>query len=97
MVSSLSTNKNCLKAFFSLGNDTKEGDIRFDVFVGEVGDTIELYYWCLGGHEPLEYSIEVVKNIDDLQFLDAHPTIDFGRYMPEWTVSELINNLKKHL
>ena len=37
---------------------------------------------------------EIRQDVEDEIFLDAHPTIEFKRYLPDWTLIEYLNNLK---
>ena len=83
-----------VEGFFTHSEPDQEGDLAFEVGAGDVGDVLEVYYHHFLGQNPIESSIEITKDIEDQLFLDAHPTIDFGRYMPDWTVSNLINYLK---
>lgn len=69
-----------------------EGEFNFEV---EDGDVIRLIYHTFDNKFPTVYSNVIVDDNDPLEYKDFHPTIDFSRYLPDWTLITYINNLKK--
>lgn len=43
---------------------------------------------------PISYGLSIVPDVPDVNLYDAHPTIEFKRYVPDWNVIEAINNFK---
>ncbi len=59
----------------------------------DIDDIFVYYYHHKDNVYPKSYEI-VLSSIDDpKEFIDFHPTIDFSRYLPEWSVIDYINNL----
>ena len=80
--------------FSSMNPSLQEGELPFSIDADMVGKTIEVRYHCFSREMPLDYLIEYAEDLPDLEFYDQHPSIDFSRHLPEWSVAEYINNLK---
>ncbi len=81
----------------SFHNDRKgeyDGELNFSVSAAQVGQSVSIVFHSLLRILPTEYDIEVIKNEPDLDFYDTHPTIDFSRYIPDWTTVEYLNNFQ---
>ncbi|GAK96805.1 hypothetical protein JCM19294_1114 [Nonlabens tegetincola] len=60
-----------------------------------VGDTLTFFlHQRQQFPEPIVFEVETVKDQKENLFYDVHPTIDFKRYVPDWTISNLLSNLK---
>ena len=44
---------------------------------------------------PAEYEIGLYQDLTELDFYDMHPTVDFGRYIPDWTTADYLNKFQK--
>lgn len=75
--------------------ETMEGEIPVSISEEQAGQEIEIRYHSFSREMPAEYQIEFAEDLPDLEFHDQHPTIDFARYLPDWTVAQLLNNLQK--
>jgi hypothetical protein len=66
-----------------------------DFFIDSPGVWNFLYYNDFS-EMPHSYSLTLVKS-ESVIFHQMHPTINTGRYLPDWTLSTYINNLKNFL
>jgi hypothetical protein len=41
------------------------------------------------------YEIGWLEDLPELDFYDMHPTVDFSRYIPDWTVIDFLNKIQK--
>ena len=80
-------------SFSSMALEQQEGEIPFSISAEQVGQTIEVRYHSFSKEMPAEHLIEFAENLPDLEYHDQHPTIDFSRYLPDWSVAEYLNNL----
>ncbi|WP_074406620.1 hypothetical protein [Aquimarina megaterium] len=64
---------------------------EFDI---QEGQTLHFIYHSIDRKDPLSYSIQILFNSDPFEYKDFHPTIDFSRHLPEWTVTEYLTKLK---
>lgn len=87
-------NDTLVGSFSSMSVAEQEGEIPFSITAEQVGQTIEVRYHSFSKEMPEEYLIEYAEDLPDLEFHDQHPTVDFSRYLPDWTVAEYLNNLK---
>ena len=87
-------NGNRIENFTSVSIDAQEGEIPISVSAEQAGQEIEIRYHSFSKEMPAEHKIEFAEDLPDLEFHDQHPTIDFSRHLPDWTVAELLNNLK---
>jgi len=62
-------------------------------FYAEAGDCVFFYEYPLQ-QLPINYSIELIASGEEKEFHQMHPTINLGRYAPDWTVGTYLNNLK---
>jgi len=80
---------------FTRNNNTEgeviEGEFTFDSFVD---GRVVFYYYSISQQMPLEYSILVSRTDAERPFQMMHPTIQFSRFVPEWTLGDFINQLK---
>lgn len=81
-----------------IGKETRfvsaEGSFSFSVSPIQVNDDVQIIFHSTRRVSPMSYSFEVIKDLPQKDFFDAHPTIDFSRYIPEWTVAEYLNNFQ---
>lgn len=83
--------------FISHDVEFQSGEVSFEVSPAQVGDSFTIVFYDSGSREPLAHSLEVVEDIESTTFIDAHPTIEFNRYLPSWSIVEAINNLSNIL
>lgn len=81
--------------FMNQQPDVYEESFLFTVAPEQVGQIVSFRFHSEIRHMPVEYYVEVIKDLPDKDFYDTHPTIDFSRYIPEWTVAEYINNFQR--
>ena len=68
------------------------GSHEFEVIAG---DEISITYYNLHQIMPMDYSLTIQKKDNSKVFHQFHPTIQLGRYLPEWTFGTYLNELKK--
>jgi hypothetical protein len=72
-----------------------EGEFILDLNILHVNKTLEIWYFHRDYIDPVSYSIEFSYTPEAaVIYKDVHPTIELGRYVPDWTLGEYINNLK---
>lgn len=59
------------------------------------GQSITIAYYNLHQNLPVEYTLSLVKVEDTKVLYEFHPTIELGRYVPEWSFGTYLNELKK--
>jgi len=74
--------------------DVYEEIFSFDVSPAQVGDILQFRFHSLKRNIPLSHTFEVIKDLPEKDFYDFHPTIDFSRYIPDWSVAEYLNNFQ---
>jgi hypothetical protein len=68
--------------------------VNIEVSAGQINDNIEVTLIQLQRNPaPSLQEVILVKDQEEGKFYDVHPTIDFRRYLPDWTVAELLKNL----
>jgi hypothetical protein len=68
-----------------------KGEMEFSC----LGDsTITFKYYNNSQLEPIEYELYYRRAGDEKIFNEFHPTINLGRFVPDWTVGSYLNNLK---
>lgn len=70
------------------------GSIEVPVDESQIGMNISISYFTHYNYLP-NHSISV--NNDELVYWQMHPTIELGRYLPDWTFGTYLNELKKFL
>lgn len=79
----------------NLGNNyIIEGEAEFNVPSGSTPGVLLVIYHDNYSNEPIDYSMEVILLDSEKEFSQMHPTINLGRYVPEWTVGNYLNHLK---
>jgi|GEM_PF-5189264 len=68
------------------------GEFNFTVEEGEQPKTYTLLFHSFKRILPSEYSMGPYENLEELDYYDMHPTVDFSRYIPDWSVAEYLNN-----
>jgi len=71
-----------------------EGILNFNVEEVEPGQSYPTYtfiYHSLARFIPDEFEIGWYQDLSELDFFDIHPTIDFKRYIPDWTTVDYLN------
>ncbi|MBB3123719.1 regulator of replication initiation timing [Mesoflavibacter sabulilitoris] len=78
-------------------NDTGilEGEFEFYLDPAHVNQPITFYYVHSEQQMPISQSVKVYRADQEKKYFQMHPTIDSGRYIPDWTVAKYINELKK--
>lgn len=71
-----------------------EETLSFTVEEGQQFNDVSIIYHSFYRRMPELYAIEIIKDIPDKDFYDTHPTIDFSRYIPDWSVAEYLNNFQ---
>lgn len=66
------------------------GEVEFQ---SEVGNCLFFYIFPYA-QLPVNYSIQLTYLGDEKEFNQMHPTIELGRYVPEWTVGNYLNYIK---
>lgn len=74
----------------SVHNWILDGEVEFEAAVG----TNNWFYYDSFENLPIDYSLELIYLGDEKEFYQMHPSIDLGRYVPEWTVGNYLNYLK---
>ena len=72
-----------------------EGKLRFTVEEGQENSTYTFIYHHVQRVMPNEFEINWYQNLSELDFFDPHPTIDFSRYIPDWSTADYLNNFQK--
>ena len=72
-----------------------EGEALFNVSVASASSINRLVYVNDLQQMPMEYDISVSLEEDNKTYYQMHPTIDTSRYVPDWTVADYLNELKK--
>lgn len=75
----------------TLPSQVLSGSIDVDVDESHIGMFIEITYFTRANFIP-EYKISVDN--EDNSYYQMHPTIELGRYVPEWTFGTYLNELK---
>ncbi len=68
------------------------GEIEFEINDFNIDTTF--YYRCKRDIFPINYSLKVIYIADEKEFNQMHPTINLGRFVPEWTVGNYLNYIK---
>ena len=63
-------------------------------FTGVAGEGIIVRFEDLHQNAPVEYSLKILNADYKRQFYEFHPTIELGRYVPEWDFGTYLNALK---
>lgn len=66
------------------------GEVEFQSEVG----TCYFFYNFPSETSPINSSIQLIYLADEKEFNQMHPTIELGRYVPEWTVGNYLNYIK---
>ena len=74
---------------------TLDGKLRFTVEEGEENTTYTFIYHHTQRVMPTNFKFGWYQNLNELDFYEPHPTIDFSRYIPEWTTADYLNNFQK--
>jgi hypothetical protein len=69
-----------------------EGTIEINVSASQLGKKIKIVYRTPINSLP-DYSLTIQLRINK-DFMQMHPTIQLGRYLPDWTFATYVNNLK---
>lgn len=72
-----------------------EGEITFTLPQESVGQELLLQYTHTHAEMPVTHTIEVFRSDSEKEYYQMHPTIDLSRYVPSWSLSEYLNELKK--
>lgn len=67
-----------------------EGEAEFNSDVGTMIVIFESTYQ----NDPVSYELEYVLLNSEREFSYMHPSIELGRFVPDWTVGKYLNNLK---
>jgi hypothetical protein len=66
------------------------GEVEFN---SEVGSGVFIYEDS-AQNLPVNYSLELIYLGDEKEFNQMHPTIELGRFVPEWSVGNYLNYIK---
>jgi len=73
-----------------------EGKMFFTVEEGQENAPISFVYYNFDKKMPEPgYEIGWLEDLPELDFYDMHPTVDFTRYIPDWTVIDFLNKIQK--
>ena len=61
--------------------------------IDDPNDDITFSFYCSREYLP-DYDLYFTKDVPDTYLYDPHPTLDFNRYLPDWSVSSYLNNLQ---
>lgn len=81
-----------------LFNNNTNGIKKFsgnNEFNCKAGDKIIISYCNLHQKLPIDYTISVVKVEETKTLHQFHPTIELGRYLPDWSFGTYLNEMKK--
>lgn len=72
-----------------------KGELRFTVEEGQQDETFKFLFHSSQKVLPSSYSFGISEDLPDVDFYDFHPTVDFSRYIPDWTTADYLNNFAK--
>jgi hypothetical protein len=72
-------------------NQVVEGDFRFDA---PAGGNLRISYLHRNQLMPLEFDVKWFKTDSSREWNQMHPTIELGRFVPNWTLTDFLNQLK---
>ncbi len=73
-----------------------EGKLYFTVEEGQENAPITFVYYNFNKIMPeAGYEIGWLEDLPEQDFYDMHPTVDFSRYIPDWTVIDFLNKIQK--
>jgi hypothetical protein len=79
---------------FKTNNETSSINVSGTINVTlEHGGDIIFDFWNYPGIMPIEYTLNVSKEFSK-NYYAMHPTIELGRYLPEWTFGEYLNAIQ---
>lgn len=82
----------------SLYQGDYEGTLTFTIdepAEGEPLPTLTFLYHSFDRFIPDPYEIGWYQDLEELDFYDMHPTVDFSRYIPDWTVAGYLNKSQR--
>jgi hypothetical protein len=100
LVSSLAINtlgfnnyiEGCYRHNWDEGSKTYKGSFSFDVLPANVGQSLKVVYLNRFEFQP-ESNLKIHLKFEN-NYYQMHPTIELGRYLPDWTAGTYINALK---
>ncbi|MUP44912.1 hypothetical protein E0K83_04020 [Gramella sp. BOM4] len=72
-----------------------EGALTFTVEEGQENTPFIFIYHHVAKFMPVDYELGWYNDLSELDFFDMHPTIDFSRYIPDWTTVDYLNRYQK--
>lgn len=73
-----------------------EGKLYFTVEEGDENAPVTFVYYNFNKIMPEPgYEIGWLEDLPEQDFYDMHPTVDFSRYIPDWTVIDFLNKIQK--
>lgn len=79
-------------SFLQYVGGTQTGELSFS---GVTGEDVKLLLFSYNQIEPDFIDTKILKSTDAPNFQPYHPTLDLGRYVPEWRVNDLFKNLRQ--
>jgi hypothetical protein len=84
-----------LQFVFTINNETTSpvnvtGSININL---ENAAEINFFFWNFPGIMPLDYSLTIHKEFSK-EYYAMHPTIELGRYLPDWTFGTYLNAIQ---
>lgn len=77
--------------FFNNGNNIiVEGEKEFYAEAGNMS----VFFYSTYAYNPVDYTLEYLLLNTEKEYSQMHPTIELGRYVPDWTVGNYLNYLK---
>ena len=72
-----------------------EGKLFFTVEAGQENAPVTFVYYNFNKKMPEPgYEIGWLEDLPEQDFYDMHPTVDFSRYIPDWTVIDFLNKIQ---
>lgn len=75
-------------------NIIREGITSFSVDDGSLSQPLKIIYRHSENDFPISIEMTLSLNDGSRELYQMHPTIDFSRYVPDWTVAKYLNELK---
>lgn len=73
----------------------REGETTFTVDSANINQNLRIIYRHSQNQSPISFEMSLSLNDGSRELYQMHPTIDFSRYVPDWTVAKYLNELKK--
>lgn len=80
---------------YDQGDAVHEGEFPFTVEAGQEMDQVSFIYHNLNQELPSSSTAELAADVDAVIFNEIHPTMEWDRFIPDWTFAQYIENFKQ--